>query len=109
MATSKQIAKFGTELTFDTATLTGSFVAFSSPLVENPALIIFDNQSNTTVVISDDGVTNSKTFVAGEALVIDNRSDASIAVELTWPVGTNFYASGTAGVGLFRISYVYAK
>ena len=109
MGTSLQDAKWATELTFDTATGTGSFLPFSAALTSNPAIIIFDNQSNVSVVISDDGVNPGKTFTAGEGLVLDLRANAPYIKELTWRIGTQFFANSAAGVGAFKISIVYAQ
>lgn len=104
------LAKAGVELTYNSAAGTGSFIAFSGVLTQIPSIIIFDNQSNVTIVISDDGSTNFKTFVAGEALVLDMRTNKTRSAEdFAWGIGTQFFASSAAGVGLFTISYVYAK
>lgn len=109
MATIKEKAHFAPQISYDTAAGTGSFLAMSAALTQNPAIIIFDNQSNTAVTISDDGVTSGKTFSAGEALVLDLRTNkGAVANDLTWPVGTQFYASSAAGVGSFYVSVVYA-
>ncbi len=109
MATIKEKAHFAPQITYDSSTGTSAYLAMSTALTQNPAIIIFDNQSNTAVTISDDGVTNGKTFSAGEALVLDLRTNkGAVANDLTWPVGTQFFASSAAGVGTFYISVVYA-
>jgi hypothetical protein len=110
MTTAKEKAKFGTELTYNTAAGSGAYQTLSGVLNQNPSIIIFDNQSNVAVIISDDGVTPGKTFSAGEALVLDMRSNAPFpACDFTWPIGTQFWANSAAGVGIFRISIVYAR
>lgn len=110
MPSVKEKAKFAAELSYDTSGGTGSYIAFSASLSQNPSMIIFDNQSNVPVLISDDGTTDGKTFVAGEAMVLDMRANASFpASDLTWPIGTLFYAKSAAGVGNFKISIVYAR
>jgi len=76
-------------------------------LTQNPAIIIFDNQSTSAVVISI-GVVSWKTFAAGEALVLDLRGNHGIAPNFTFDVGTAFFGNGAA-TGSFSISYVYAK
>lgn len=110
MATANNKAKAAEELTYDSSTGTGSYLPFSGPLTQNPALIIFDNQSSVAVTISDDGTTNFKTFSAGQAFIFDNRANMSKAADdFTWPIGTQFYAKSSAGTGNFLISYVYAR
>ncbi len=103
-------AKWDTEITYNTASGTGSFLPFSAALQHETKVIIFDNQSNVTVIISDDGVNNGKTFVAGEALVIDCNANKGLkAEEMAWAIGTQFYASSAAGTGNFVIDMVYTK
>lgn len=103
-------AKFAPEISYNSAGGTGAFQAFSAALTQNPAIIIFDNQSNVAVAISDDGTTTGKTFTAGEAMILDLRTNKlNHADDLTWRKGTQFYASSAAGVGSFRISVVYAQ
>ena len=110
MTTIKNKAKFAAQLSYNTASGTGSYIAFSGPIAQNPAIITFDNQSTTAVTISDDGTTAGKTFSAGEAMVLDLRTNkGAVADDLTWPIGTQFYGNSGAGVGNFYISVVYAQ
>lgn len=76
-------------------------------LVESPVIIIFDNQSTSTVVLSINAV-SWKTFPAGEALVLDMRANHGIAANFTFQKGDQFFGNGTA-TGSFSIAYVYAK
>ncbi len=110
MPSVKQICKAAPQLSYDTSTGTGSYINFSGALTKNPASIIFDNQSNVAVTISDDGTTDFKTFSVGEALVLDCEANkASSEAVFYWPIGTQFAAKSAAGTGSFYISYVYAK
>lgn len=110
MPTSQGLAKAGTQISYNSASGTGSYIAFSAAITQSPAIIIFDNQSTVSITISDDGTNAFKTFVAGEALVLDLRTNASpTAGELSWPIGTSFYALSAAGTGSFYISYIYAR
>lgn len=89
-----------------TATMTGSFVTIGA-LAFNPVIIIFDNQGTASVQISiDGGTTVWRTFASQEALVLDLRSQAHLASNFTFDVGTTFSGNGASGV--FSISYVYA-
>lgn len=76
-------------------------------LTQSPAIIIFDNQSTSSTVLSI-GTVSWKTFTAGEALVLDLRGNHGIAPNFTFDVGTSFFGNGAA-TGSFSISYVYAK
>ena len=98
-----QRAKPATELI---KAMTGANLLIGT-LTQNPVIIIFDNQSTSSVVISIDSV-SWKTFTAGEALVLDLRGNHGIASNFTFDVGTSFYGNGAA-TGSFSISYVYAQ
>jgi len=82
--------------------MTGANVLIGK-LLFAPVKLIFDNQSTAPVVISTsfDGVTFTqwKTFLAGEALVLDNDL-------YTFPKGMQFWGNGTA-LGSFSIAYTY--
>jgi len=85
--------------------MTGSNVLIGT-LIHNPAIIIFDNQSDASVVISI-GTISWKTFTAGEALVLDLRGNHGIAANFTFDEGTSIFGNG-AGTGSFSITYIYA-
>lgn len=98
-----QIAQCAAELA---ATMTGAWVPIGT-LLNNPVILIFDNQGTAPVAISDNGGTTTwRTFTAGEALVLDLRTQHGIAANYTFPLGTVF--SGNGASGTFSISYVYA-
>lgn len=110
MGTIKQRTKAAPEISYDSATGDDSFQAFSDVLLQNPSIIIFDNQSDEAVAISDDGTETWKTFAAGQALAVDLRANKAYPAEdYSWPIGTQFYASSAAGTGNFYISYLYAQ
>lgn len=88
------------------AAMTGSNTLIGT-LTESPVIIIFDNQSTSSVVLSV-GTVSWKTFTAGEALVLDLRGNHGVAPNFTFDVGTSFFGNGAA-TGSFSIAYVYAK
>lgn len=105
-----QKAKFAPEINYSTTTGDGTYKPFSAALTFSPALIIFDNQSTVAVTISDDGITDGKTLVAGEAMILDLRTNRlDPPGEFTWPVNTQFFAKSIAGSGVVLISMVYAS
>lgn len=101
-----QRAGFPSELS---AVMTGSAVLIGT-LTFNPVIVIFDNQGSASVAISINDSTGStvwRTFTAGEALVLDLRTQHGLAPNFTFDIGTTFHGNGASGT--FSISYVYAK
>lgn len=86
--------------------MTGSNVLIGT-LLYNPTIIVLDNQSTTSVVLSINNV-QWKTFTGGEALVLDMRAAHGNATNYTFQVGDSFFGNGAAN-GSFSISYLYAK
>lgn len=86
--------------------MTGSNVLIGT-LLYNPTIIVLDNQSTTSVVLSINNV-QWKTFAGGEALVLDMRAAHGNARNYTFQVGDSFFGNGAAN-GSFSISYLYAK
>jgi len=76
-------------------------------LVANPTIIIFDNQSTTSVVLSINDV-QWKTFTGAGALVLDLRAAHGNATNYSFRVGDTFFGNGAAN-GSFSISYLYAQ
>lgn len=105
-----QNAKAAQQITYDTSTGTNNYLPFSSVLTKNPSIIIFDNQSDVSVTLSDDSLHDFKTFEAGEALILDMRANKGFPSEdFTFPINTFFHAKSAAGTGNFYISYLYAR
>lgn len=86
--------------------MTGSSVVLGS-LIANPTILILDNQSTTSVVLTINDV-QWKTFSGGEALVLDLRAANGRASNYSFRVGDTFSANGAAN-GNFSISYLYAQ
>lgn len=85
--------------------MTGSN-ALIGTLIANPTIIILDNQSTTSVVLSINS-TQWKTFQGGEAIVLDLRGNHGVAPNYTFSIGDSFFGNGAAN-GSFSISYLYA-
>src|SRR6185369_13668519 len=85
--------------------MTGANVVLG-PLIANPTIIIFDNQSTTGVVLSWNNV-QFKTFTGGEVMVLVMRAAHGLAANYTFSIGDVFTANGAAN-GDFSISYLYA-
>lgn len=85
--------------------MTGSNILVGT-LLFNPVKLIFDNQSDGSVVLyfsfnNGSSLIQWHTFPAGEAIILDDDL-------YSFPIGTQFYANG-AGTGNFSISYSYIK
>lgn len=100
-------AEWADEISFDTATLVAGYNLMGE-LEHNPVIIIFDNQSDTTIEFSNNGTSTKKTFVAGEVFVLDMRANIGIASNFTFRKFMQLFLAGTAGTGDFKISYIYA-
>lgn len=97
---------FDTEMT---ATLDGTTQLLGT-LANKPVLMLFKNQSNSSVFLADNsGNTKGTTMVAGEVFVADCRANKGNAVNMGFPIGTSFFVTGTNGAGAFKISIIYAK
>ena len=88
---------------------TGSAQNLGTPLTQNPIMAIFDNQSTVSVAVGFSGVSNWKTFSAGEALILDMRANHGQAQTFTFDLGTQFTVTATGGTGSFRLSILYAR
>ncbi len=105
-----QTANFPAELA---ATMTGAYTKIGT-LVASPVLIIFDNQGSASVTIGigpsatspAPTITTWRTFPAGEALVLDLRTNRGLAPTFTINAGTTFWGNGASGT--FSISYLTA-
>lgn len=109
MALNSLNAGFDTELRI-TAAFTG--VAQSlGVLTTNPAILFIKNDSTVEVFFADNsGSTKGLTMTAGEKIVLDcttNRTGKSPT--LTFPIGTEFFVTGTGGTGAFRVGVISAK
>ena len=91
-------------------TFNGSYQNIGTALTNNPVVILFDNQTDVSVPLSVTGSSTWKTFSAGEAFVLDLRSNHGIASNYTIDVGTQFSTNAAVGTtGSFRISLIYAR
>ena len=108
MSNTNAIAAFDVERIV-TGPFGGTYVTLGTPLGFNPVIIIFDNQSTVTVDLSVDGINSFKTFVAGEAMLLDLRANIGLAQNYTIPLNTQFYINATGGTGSFTISIMYAR
>jgi len=104
MATSNKIISVP-RVTFDSASLTGSYQSISAGGIPNPVVVIrFVNDSDADFSISFDGATDHDIVLAGTehslnatSLFGDNARGAQFAQ------GTKIYVKGSAGTGLFYV------
>ena len=87
----------------------GSAQNLGTPLVYNPVLIIFDNQTDVDVPVYVNDVL-WHTFSAGEAIVLDMRGNKGLASNFSFNVGDQFSTDASVGTsGSMRISTLYAR
>lgn len=98
---------FETLRSIDSATFSGAFQAVGTPLANPCRLIKFVNNSNKDVIVSDDGI-NAKDIVPANSFALYDFTSNEIKDEgFFFPMGTQLYAKGSAGVGLFYITVIY--
>lgn len=103
-------AGFETERALASTSFNSGYQVIGPVLAENPVVIIFDNQTDVDVPISVDAANTWKTFVPGEAIVLDLRANHGIASNFTCDLGVQFYTNAAVGTsGSFRISTIYAR
>lgn len=110
MVINGQRAKFGTEITIDATTFTGSFQAMNNSFADSPLILIIQNDTNQTVSFSDDGgLTSGLSLIAGTKLAIDmSANKGPLAATFGFSKGMTPYVSATIGAGLFKVAYLYA-
>lgn len=104
-----QHLKFGTELSLAATSFTGSAVLIGA-LVESPAVITFNNDTDVDVFVADNsGSTKGWTLIAGKSIIVDCVTNADKGAQtLGFRVGTTFYATAAVGTGTFYIGVLYA-
>lgn len=101
-------AHWDTELSIAASTFTGSAQSIGT-LTNLPVILFVTNDTNQTVFFTDNnGSTKGKTMIAGERWLMDCRANNGTASAFSFPIGTTFYATGTAGTGTFYVSVIYA-
>jgi hypothetical protein len=111
-----KVAKFETQRTFDTSTLSGTYQKVGA-VYANPAVEVkIKNFSTVPVIISYDGVNDHETYAAGSGDVNDfgaNAQSVSKDQRLAQAQGTQIWVKWTsaaaAGTGLITVSLVYAS
>ena len=102
--------KFQTLISFDTASFSGSY-QLAGTLALPARGIVMVNGSNQAVTVSFDGTNAHAYFGASNATPQafsfgNNKGASSDALDL--PAGTPVFVKGSAGTGLFTLSYFTA-
>ena len=71
--------------------ITNAYLAIGTPLAHPAINVIFDNQTETQIQISWDGINTWKTFAPGQALILDVQSNRGRAEVMQIAQGTQFY------------------
>ena len=104
---------FDQKLGFDTElSLAAPFTGLAQligTLTNEPVVLMFKNQSSVSVFVADNsGSSKGTTMVAGEEIILDCRANSGKATNMGFPIGTSFFATGTAGTGAVKISVINA-
>lgn len=108
-----QRVKFETLRSLAFGSISGTYTAVGTPLLNAARLIIVTNQSNADMLVSFDGVNNHMFVISSSALVLDFASNKVGPVDqLELPSHTQVYvkqASGAASSGSVYLAVVYAS
>jgi hypothetical protein len=103
------IAYFDTELSLAASSFTGSAVLIGT-LTSNPVVLLVKNQTSVPVFFADNsGSSKGTTMAIGEEFILDCRTNRGEAASFAFPIGTQFYATGAAGTGTFKVSVISAR
>ena len=93
--------------TFDSATLSGTYQAIGSAVAHVGCLAKIVNNSTVGITISWNGSTDHDFIPANSFALYDITTNAGGALALYIPIGTTFYAKGSAGVGNIYLIVLY--
>ncbi len=96
--------KYDAIRSLDTATLSGAYLPISTALTYPAIILKIVNNSTVDLLISTDGTTNMDIVPKNGFALYDagtNRGNPSPG--MAFPVHTQFYASGSMGVGLVYV------
>lgn len=93
---------------FNTASLSGTYQTVGAALTVPYRILRFVNNSTTAVTVSWDGINAHDILPASSFLILDISANKEISNILDVPMGTQFYVTGTAGVGFFYIAGYFA-
>lgn len=93
--------------TIDAATLTSSFQALGTPLLYSSYICKVVNDSNVSVLISNDGTNSKDVAPAGGFWLYDEGKGSPYANQPALPAGTQITVKGTAGVGTIYLVSQY--
>lgn len=91
----------------DSATLTGSYQAISTPLAHPCYKAKLVNNSTSLVTISIDGLTAIDVAPGNSFWLYDEGNVSVSSVYPAIPQGTQFYVKGSAGTGLIYLVIQY--
>ncbi len=91
----------------DSAALTGTYQAIGTPLTNPSYILTLVNAGTTLVDISTDGTTDHDVLRIGETRVYKVGQVGMSGSLPAFPIGTRFFAKGTAGTGLIYTVSLY--
>ncbi|MEO8253195.1 MAG: hypothetical protein ABI554_02325 [Flavobacterium sp.] len=106
MATTQRLA-WETLRSIDSATFTGSKQAIGTPIRFPSYICKLVNNSNVLVTISVDGINDVDVAPANSFFLYDEGKSGLNSFMPALPAGTQFYVTGSAGVGLVYLVTQY--
>jgi hypothetical protein len=95
--------------TIDSSTFTGNYMAVGTPLANGARIIKFTNISSSQVTLSWDGINDNEILPANSFVLLDISAARENVQYMEIKQGTQFYAKGASGTGLFIISVYYGR
>ena|SRR6185436_14603758 len=105
---SKQLT-YDTMRSRDSATFTGSYQTLGSVFTHPASIVKIVNNSNVLVTISIDGVNDHDILPANSFFLYDETANSPHTENVYMRSGTQFYAKGSAGIGLVYLVVQYNK
>lgn len=104
------IIKWETLRTLNSATLAGAYVALGTPLLHPSYILKIVNNSNVSVTISIDGLSDIDVAPANSFFLYDEGKVGLSSFLPAIPQGTQIYVKGAAGIGnIYLISQYIAQ
>lgn len=93
----------------NSASFTGNYQPVGTPLENGARIVKFINLSSVTATISWDGAVDHEILPNNSFVLIDVSANKENTQFFEVASGTQFYAKGSAGIGLLYISVYYGR
>lgn len=108
MSVIKQVLKFETLRSINSASFTGTYQQLGSILAFPSRFLFIVNNTGVLVTMSTDGLNDHFVLQAGAGLTFDETANAIPFSQLAIPQGTQFWIKGSASTGSVYLTTAYA-